>query len=127
MQIDKLALIFIRNKKLLATMSKGKDVYYLPGGKRNGNETDEEALVREIKEEMSVDLIPESIQYFNTYEAQAHGKPEGTTVRITCYIAEFNGILTPANEIERIVWVDSSDAEKATVTGKIILEDLKSK
>ena len=39
MTIDKLGWIYIKNKKLLGVRSKGKDVYYIPGGKRERGET----------------------------------------------------------------------------------------
>jgi len=74
--IDKLAWIYVKDKKILTTRSKNKDTYYIPGGKREPGESDEAALIREIQEELSVDIIPETITYVNTFEAQAHGKPE---------------------------------------------------
>lgn len=43
--IDKLAFIDLKNKKLLSTLSKGKDKWYIPGGKREDGETDEQALI----------------------------------------------------------------------------------
>ena len=61
--IDKIALIKIENGQILSTRSKGKNKYYIPGGKRENNETDEQTLIREIQEELSVDIIPESIEY----------------------------------------------------------------
>lgn len=85
--IDKLAWIYVKDGKILSTRSAGKDMWYIPGGKREGNETDEQALVREIREELSVDLTPETMRHYGTFEAQAHGKPEGTIVRMTCYTA----------------------------------------
>ena len=91
--IDKLAYIFIKDRKVLSTLSKGKDTWYIPGGKRDSNETDEEALIREVKEELTVDLKPATIRHYGTFEAQAHGKPEGTVVRMTCYEADFDGEL----------------------------------
>ena len=60
--IDKLALVYIRDGKMLMTRSRGKDKFYNPGGKRETGETNIQALIREIKEEMSVDIIPESIK-----------------------------------------------------------------
>ena len=54
--IDKIAWIYTRDGKILSTLSKGKSVYYIPGGKRESNETDHETLVREIKEELDVDV-----------------------------------------------------------------------
>ena len=82
--IDKIALIELKDGKVLSTRSKGKDVYYFPGGKRDEGESDEETLIREIKEELDVSVIPESIQYYGKLEAQAHGKDEGVIVKMTC-------------------------------------------
>jgi hypothetical protein len=33
--IDKIALIYIKNRQILMALSKGKDAYYIPGGKDN--------------------------------------------------------------------------------------------
>lgn len=68
-EMDKVALIEIRNRKILSTRSKGKSKYYIPGGKRVNNETDEQTLVREIKEELSVDIVPGSLKYVGTFRA----------------------------------------------------------
>lgn len=56
--IDKLAFIYLNNRQILMTLSKGKDTYYIPGGKREGDESDEAALMREVKEELSVNIDP---------------------------------------------------------------------
>lgn len=50
--IDKIAWIHTKDGKILSTLSKGKSTYYIPGGKREGDETDLETLVREVKEEL---------------------------------------------------------------------------
>lgn len=47
-EVDKVAFIEIQNGKILSTKSKGKTVYYIPGGKRELEETDEQTLVREV-------------------------------------------------------------------------------
>ena len=36
--IDKLAFIQIKDRKVLETLSRGKDKWYTPGGKREGEE-----------------------------------------------------------------------------------------
>ncbi|MGJ1396842.1 hypothetical protein [Sphingobacterium multivorum] len=46
--IDKVALISISDKKVLTALSKSKSKLYLPGGKREPNESDIECLKREI-------------------------------------------------------------------------------
>ena len=127
MEIDKLALIFIKNRKALGAVSKGKDVFYFPGGKRESGEADEEALTREVREELSVDIIPESIKFYGVFRAQAHGKPLGTLVKMTCYTASFDGEPKASSEIEKIIWVTSKDLKTAPPVDKLILADLKKK
>lgn len=106
--IDKLAWIYIKDKKILSTRSKGKEVWYIPGGKREQGESDQEALLREVREELSVDLLPNTLKYIGTFRAQAHGKSEGTFVQMTCYSGDFTGELQPAAEIEEMTYVTSS-------------------
>lgn len=123
-EIDKIAFIYLKDKKILSTLSKGKDTYYIPGGKREGNETDEETLIRECKEELTIDIKKETIQYYGTFEAQAHGKAEGIIVKMTCYLAEFSGVLQPSSEIEEIRWLEYKDLDIISPVDKLIFKDL---
>ncbi len=125
--IDKLAFIELRDRKILETKSYGKDAWYIPGGKRDAGESDEQALVREVKEELSVEIDPTTIIHYGTFEAQAHGKPEGTVVRMTCYTAKYEGNLTPSAEIEFIDWFDYSQREMTSPVDRLIFDDLKEK
>lgn len=104
MFIDKLAFLYFKEKQILMTLSKGKDTYYIPGGKRERAETDEQALTREVKEELTVKIIPKTIKHYGTFKAQAHGKAEGTIVRMTCYTAEFEGQLKASSEIQDLAY-----------------------
>lgn len=90
MLIDKLAWIYLQEGRILSTRSKGKDVRYIPGGKREAGESDTEALCREIREELHVKLLPGSLEVYGIFEAQAHGHAEGVVVRMTCYTAAFS-------------------------------------
>ena len=125
--IDKIALIYLKNGKILTTLSKGKDTYYLPGGKREGSETDAETLIRELREELSIQILPETIMPYGVFEAQAHGKAEGVLVRMSCYTAEFEGEPKPANEIAELDWFTYKDKERTSAVDQIIFDDLKQK
>lgn len=125
--IDKLAFIEIRDRKILETKSKGKDTWYIPGGKREVGESDEQALIREIKEELSVDIDPATIVHFGTFAAEAHGKPAGTIVRMTCYLADYHGELIPSAEVEMMDWFDYSKRDVVSPVDQIIFDDLKEK
>ncbi len=120
--IDKLSLLYVKDRKVLFVRSRGKDTFYTVGGKREVGETDEQALIREIKEEINVDLIPSTIKYLHTVEDQAHGKEDETLVKLTCYTANFDGVITPASEIEELAWLDSKTTAKTTPTGKIVID-----
>ncbi|MBI2053327.1 MAG: NUDIX domain-containing protein [Candidatus Sungbacteria bacterium] len=125
--IDKLAWVHIKDGKILMTRSRGKDVWYIGGGKREQGESDQAALMREVEEEFTVRLIPESIRHLGTFEAQAHGKPAGTIVRMTCYTGEYAGVLAPAAEVEELAWFGYGDRERTAPVDKIIFDWLKEK
>jgi 8-oxo-dGTP diphosphatase len=123
--IDKVAWILIKNRKILLVRSHGKTAYYFPGGKREGQETDTETLLREVKEELSVNILPESMQHLGTFAAQAEGKPEGVMVESKCYTATYEGELVPATEIEETVWFTEKDSVRTSPIGVLILSYLK--
>lgn len=117
---EKIALLDIKDGRVLVAHSKDRDVSFIPGGKRerikvqeNGIiverwETDAETLIREIREEMGVQLIPDAIQYYGTIEDQAHDRPEGDRVRVIVYKASYSGDLHPGAEIDRLEYFDFS-------------------
>ena len=124
-EIDKIAFIYLKDGKILSTLSKGKDAYYIPGGKRENNETDEETLIRECKEELSIDIKKDTINYYGTFKAQAHGKKEGIIVKMTCYMAEFEGDLQVNSEIQETKWLDYSNLNvKISPVDELIFKDL---
>lgn len=125
--IDKVAFLFLQDGKILSTRSKGKDKYYIPGGKREAGETDIETLVREVKEELSVDIIESSAKFYGVFEAQAHGKAEGVIVKMICYTAEYAGELKADSEIAEIVWLTTEDIESVSPVDKLIMADLHEK
>ena len=122
--IDKVALLYLREGEILSTRSRGKDVFYLPGGKREMGETDLETLTREIREELAVELLPETAKLYGVFEAQAHGKAEGVLVKMTCYTGELRGIPRPESEIEEIHWLTYAGLELVSPVDKLIFQDL---
>ena len=124
--IDKLAWLCIKDDKILVARSKGREAFYIPGGKREQGESDKQALIREIKEELSVDLIPETIKFAEIFKAQAHGKDVGTQVKMTCYFADFTGSLEADNEIEKFAWLSYEDKSSCSLVSQHIIDWLES-
>jgi ADP-ribose pyrophosphatase YjhB (NUDIX family) len=125
-EIDKLAWLYIREGKILSARSKNKELFYIPGGKREEGESDEQALVREIKEEISVDLIANSIKYAGTFKAQADGRNSDTLVKLTCYFADFQGELSPDAEIEEIDFISYQNKSLCSLGAINVMDWLKS-
>lgn len=125
--IDKLAWIELQEQRILSTRSRGKDTYYLPGGKREAGESDIETLVREIREELTVQLNPATAEFLGTFQGQAHGHPEGIVVKMQCYMAGYTGTISASSEIEEVVWLTYADKDKVSPVDKIIFDWLKDK
>jgi 8-oxo-dGTP diphosphatase len=122
--IDKIAWLHVVDGRVLGARSQGKELYYLPGGKRDPGETDLDTLVREVEEELSVRIKRETASHFGTFEAQAHGKSDGVQVRMTCYLADFEGELRPASEIAEIVWLTYADRSRVSAVSQLIFDTL---
>jgi 8-oxo-dGTP pyrophosphatase MutT (NUDIX family) len=122
--IDKIAWLRVEDGRILSTRSRGKDVWYLPGGKRDPGETDVETLVREIREELAVTIDPASAVHAGTFEAQAHGQAAGVLVRMTCYAADYDGTLTPSSEIEELAWLTYADRARVSPVDQLIFDHL---
>jgi ADP-ribose pyrophosphatase YjhB (NUDIX family) len=97
-------------------------MFYIPGGKRKRGESDFEALAREIKEELSVRLLPETLSLVTVVNAPAHGYPTGTTVRMICYSADHLGDLTPDSEIDEVAWLSAADRGRCAPAAQRVLE-----
>ena len=126
-KVDKIAFIEIQNGQILSTKSKGKSTYYIPGGKREKGESDEQTLIREIKEELSVAIIPNTAEYIGIFSAQSDGAKEGIHVIMTCYKAKYIGHLKANSEIEEIKWLNYSDLDIISEVDKKIFQFLHEK
>ena len=106
--IETVALIHIKDKKLLLVRAKSKKAFYMPGGKKEKGEDEETALIREIKEEIGVDIEKNTIKFFGIFEAQAYSKEKGVIVRISCYRASHTGQIRPLAEIAETEYFTSA-------------------
>jgi 8-oxo-dGTP diphosphatase len=122
--IDKIAWIHMVDGRVLAARSKGKELYYIPGGKRDPGETDHDTLIREVEEELTVRIKPETITHFGDFEAKADGKEEGVLVKMACYFADFEGELNVSSEIEELAWLSYRDRERVSQVSQLIWDRL---
>lgn len=126
--LDVVAIVIIQERKVLFTKPFNKKVYYLPGGKKKKKETDMDALIREVKEELGVAVIVDSLTLFSQYYTDAYGEGEGVKLHIRYYLGAFEGTITPLSEIETISYMNASEylskKEVAPAT-QLLVADLK--
>ncbi|MGC4944602.1 NUDIX hydrolase [Streptomyces sp. DT224] len=125
MLIDTVAWVRIEGGRILCARPRGKDVFYIPGGKREGAESDLDTLVREIEEELTVRIDAESVAHVGTYEAGGPGLPDGAVVRMACYTAGFSGELRASSEIEDVAWFSYADRGRVPPVDQLLFDDLR--
>jgi len=125
--LDVLAWIHIEDNRILCTKSSNKDVYYIPGGKREPGESDAQTLYREMKEELQILLDTSSLKFIGIFEAPAHGLQSGMMVRMRCYTGDYKGELCPDSEISEMVWLSYADRNMVSEVDKLIFDFLNKK
>jgi 8-oxo-dGTP diphosphatase len=119
--IDTVAWVHLENGRILCARPRAKDVFYIPGGKREGAESDLQTLRREITEELTVTLQPATVTHVGTYQAS---QPGGIVVRMTCYTGEYSGTLAASSEIGELAWFCYADRPRVPPVDQLLFDDL---
>jgi 8-oxo-dGTP diphosphatase len=114
--IDTVAWVRLENGRILCGRPRGKDVFFIPGGKREGAETDLQTLLREVAEELTVVLLPGTVRHVGTYEADQ--------VRMSCYTADYQGTLTASSEIDELAWFSYADRPRVPPVDQLLFDHL---
>jgi 8-oxo-dGTP diphosphatase len=118
------AIALIRDRRLLMVTARGRDVWYLPGGKIDPGESEADAAAREAWEEITVRLDPARLVLLFTLLVQAHGEPEGRLVRMSVFGAETTALPAASAEVSAVHWAVSSDADRCPPAGVEVLRRL---
>jgi 8-oxo-dGTP pyrophosphatase MutT (NUDIX family) len=110
--VDKVAWVLVRAGRLLVARNRGRELFYLPGGRREAGESDTDALVREIREELGVRILSTTMRPVAEVTAPRDGAPG--LVRMRCYTAAHEGEPAPASEIVELAWVTADDDDRVT-------------
>ncbi len=104
----KIAGIIIKDRKLLMCRKYDEPHFIMPGGKIQEGEDNEEALKRELKEEINVEL--KSMREFKIWEAP-HFRDKDKVVKMQTFFVEIDGEPQATGEINEIQWIDSNYKE----------------
>lgn len=118
-KIDKIGGIILNEKKLLVVRKRtpdNREEYIIPGGKREGNETDIETLSRELSEEIQVELVG-SVPFGGFDEIAIF---ENIPIHIEVYYAQIKGTPKCDSEIKDLVWIDRNYEDYGIKLGSVL-------
>lgn len=92
--------------EILLVRVRDNQKWYLPGGKIEANESAEDALIRELNEELGITINRDSLMYITTITDQAYGIDD--TVSLTCFSATFDDEIQALGEISEVRFVNWS-------------------
>lgn len=103
------AVAFVREDgDVLTVRKRGTSRFMLPGGKPEPGESPAEAAVREVREEIGIDVVVGDLRLLGAWEADAANEP-GHVLDATVYTAALTGIPIAAAEIAELRWSDPAD------------------
>ncbi|TFB99074.1 NUDIX domain-containing protein [Cryobacterium adonitolivorans] len=101
--------------------ARGRDVWFMPGGKIDPGESEADAAAREAWEEVTVRLDPAALEPLFTVLIQAHGEPDGRLVRMAVFGAETPDDPSASAEVSAVHWATSADAAHCPPAGVEVL------
>ena len=125
-QIEVVAAIIRKENKIFATQrgyGDFKDWWEFPGGKMEAGETPEEALMREIREELSTEISVDAFICTVEYDyPQFH-------LTMHCFLCTLVGEALHLNEHEAARWLtkDELNSVKWLPADEIVVKDVRSK
>ncbi|WP_251943509.1 MULTISPECIES: GNAT family N-acetyltransferase [Staphylococcus] len=106
-------LIVEQNDQLLLVQARNRQKYYFPGGKIDKGESYIQALQREVKEELQLDLPKTSFHYIGTVVGPAYPQKD-TLTELNCFKTTETidwSKVEPAEEITDLKWVNKADEQ----------------
>lgn len=98
------ALIINGQGEMLTVRKRGATAFMQPGGKIDAGETPRAALVRELREELALDVAPEEFRYEGRFREHAANEP-GMIVEAEAFSWLAAPDVVPQAEIEELKWL----------------------
>lgn len=101
------AIMLNKKKELLLVRKKKTDVFITPGGQADADESNYDALKRELEEELKIKM--ESFDYYKSYLAENTAYDKKRSLVLHMYSVAWEGEPSPHTEIVEAKWVSKKD------------------
>ncbi len=115
-------LLDVRNDAILLVRVRDNDLWYLPGGTIEQGETEKETLIREIDEELGVQLEDCSICFDRAVTGPALGR--AGDVELNCFRAKWDGVIQARSEISEVEYLPIDRLNKFAPAVRILVQKL---
>jgi len=108
----RIAAAIIRDEagRFLLVRKRGSEIFFQPGGKIDAGEAPEIALIREIEEELGIQIYTSQLRYAAKMSAPAANELGATVEAELFHLALKQGQVPAASsEIEELIWVTAGD------------------
>ena len=117
--IFKVRAVIVHGGKLLVVRKITPDnrlEYIIPGGRKKGHETHQETLVRELREELGVELV--DMGHFGSFDETAIF--ENVPLHMEVYVVTTRGAFQPRSEVKEYAWIDRNYEAQGIKLGSVL-------
>ncbi|MEP2103537.1 MAG: NUDIX domain-containing protein [Parasphingorhabdus sp.] len=115
-------LLETKGEQIMLVRVRNNALWYLPGGTIEAVETAEQALIREIDEELGVAIDEQSMKFDRRIVGPALGR-DGD-VELNCYRARWTGDIKPMAEISEVAFIGYQQTDKMAPAIKILVDEM---
>ncbi|TWC83790.1 MULTISPECIES: NUDIX hydrolase [Rhizobium/Agrobacterium group] len=108
------AVLLNARRQMLVVRKRGTTQFMQPGGKIDPGETPEQALHRELAEEIGLTLPENAARYEGIFREEAANET-GAEVVAHAFVAQLNIDVIPQAEIEEVRWLDLDAASNLPI------------
>lgn len=109
--------------RALVVRKRGTTGFMQPGGKIERGESALACLVRELREELGLEVVIDETEFLGSFEADALNEP-GARVRAEVFALVTDATLSPGQEIEELYWLSSPTDVRSVELAPLTLEVL---